>query len=94
MVARLNAVPLSIWEANRLHITLGDNSGFSISTTEICGFFKPNFEESTSVNSLIPLPLRPITIPGLVTYNEIREPVGVFEISTSEKPASLIFSRK
>ena len=40
----------------------------------------------------MPLPLRPITIPGLVTCNAIREPVGVFEISTSEKPASLIFS--
>ena len=49
---------------------------------------------SFSVNSLIPVPFLPITIPGLVTCNATLVPVGVFEISACENPASLIFSLK
>ena len=94
IVARLNAVPRSRCDAILLHITLGDSSGFWISSTATCGFFNPNFFSNRSVNSFIPVPFRPITIPGRVTYNVTRVPVGFFDISTLENPASLIFSRK
>ena len=90
MVALLNAVPLSKCDAILLHITLGASSGFSISTTEICGFFNPKSKASFSVSALIPEPFLPITIPGLVTCNATLVPVGVFDISAWEKPASLI----
>ena len=92
MVALLKAVPLSKWDCILLHITLGESSGFSISTTEICGFFNPKSVASLSVNALIPVPFLPITIPGLVTCNATLVPTGVFEISACEKPASLIAS--
>ena len=92
IVALLNAVPRSIWEAILLHITPGTNSGFSISTTEICGFFNPKSVASLSVRALIPVPFLPITIPGLVTCNATLVPIGVFEISACENPASLIAS--
>ncbi|CAI8187755.1 MAG: Uncharacterised protein [Candidatus Nitrosopelagicus brevis] len=94
MVARLNAVPLSRCDAIRLHITSGDNSGFVISSTAICGFFNPYSVSNFSVNSLIPVPFLPITIPGLVTCKTTLVPVGVFETSTLENPASLIFDLK
>ena len=92
IVALLNAVPLSRCDAILLHITLGASSGFSISTTEICGLFNPKSTASLSVRSLIPEPFLPITIPGLVTCNATLVPVGVFEISACENPASLIAS--
>ena len=90
IVALLKAVPRSRCDAILLHITLGDKSGFSISTTEICGFFNPKSVASFSVRSLIPEPFLPITIPGLVTCNATLVPVGVFDISACENPASLI----
>ena len=81
MVALLNAVPLSKWEAILVHITLGDKSGFSISLTDICGFFNPKSFSSLSVSSLIPEPFLPMTIPGYVTCSATLVPVGVFDIS-------------
>ena len=79
-------------EAILLHMTFGESSGFGISMTEICGFFNPNSVFSFSVSSLIPTPFLPITMPGRVTCNATLVPVGVFEISACEKPASLILS--
>ena len=75
-------------------MTFGDSSGFGISITDICGFFKPNSLPNFSVNSLMLVPFLPMTIPGRVTCNATLVPVGVFEISACEKPASLIFSLK
>ena len=92
IVALLKAVPRSMWAAILLHITPGTSSGLSISTTEICGFFKLKSVASFSVSALIPVPFLPITIPGLVTCNATLVPVGVFDISACEKPASLIAS--
>ena len=81
-----------MWAAILLHITFGTSSGFSISTTEICGFFNSKSFSSFSVSALIPVPFLPITIPGLVTCNATLVPVGVFDIYTCEKPASFISS--
>ena len=94
IVARLNAVPLSRCAAILLHITPGESSGFLISSTEICGFFNPNSVSSFSVNSLIPVPFLPITMPGRVTYKTTLVPVGVLETSTFENPDSLILFLK
>ena len=38
----------------------------------------------------MPTPFLPTTIPGLVTCKATLVPVGVFEISACEKPASFI----
>ncbi len=94
IVALLNAVPRSKCDAILLHITLGDSSGFAISTTDICGFFNLKSVASLSVNSLIPEPFLPITMPGRVTCNATLVPIGVFEISACENPASLIATLK
>ena len=95
IVTLLNAVPRWIWAAILLHITFGDNSGFFISSTAICGFFNWKSVSNLLVNSLIPVPFLPITIPGLVTKRVILVPVGVLATSTFENPASLIsFLRK
>ena len=90
MVALLNAVPRSRCAAILLHITLGESSGTSISVTETCGFFRPKLCSRRSVSSRMPVPLRPITMPGRVTCSAMRVPVGVFDISACEKPASFI----
>ena len=87
-------MPRSRCDAILLHITLGDSSGLRISSTAICGFFRLNSFSKISVNSFIPLPFLPITIPGRVTCNVTLVPVGFFEISTLENPASFIFSRR
>ena len=71
-------------------MTLGDKSGFETSSTAIWGFFNPKSDSSLSVSDLMFPPFLPMTIPGLVTNNVIFVPTGVFEISTREKPASLI----
>ena len=94
MVARRNDMPRDMWVAILLHMTLGDNSGFSSSETVICGSFRPNLSPSTSVSSFIPTPLRPITMPGLVTCSVTRVPVGLFAISNPPNPASFMRSRR
>ncbi len=90
MVALRNAVPRSRCAPILLHITLGESSGFSISTTDTWGFFSLKSLSSRSVSSLIPIPLRPITMPGRVTCRPMRVPVGVLDTSACENPASFM----
>ena len=94
MVALRNDMPLDMCVAILLHMTLGESSGFSSSETVICGSFSPNFSASTSVISLIPTPLRPMTMPGRVTCSVTRVPVGRLAISKPPNPASLMCSRR
>ena len=60
-----------MWEAILLHMTPGTSSGLSISTTEICGFFKLKSVASFSVSALMPVPFLPRAMGRATPKNDV-----------------------